>query len=294
MHSPARRLLRPLAAILVLGAAARAQQTWTFDETTTGQDIHWTSPTTVSPSAVAYDTSYHLDLVEVKIHYLFFTLGPFDITDQIPPEVQTGGGNFAGPAPVTLFGGQVAYPLPPDPPSVAADIGIGLDAAGAGSFDARNVVLGNITLDVAPFGTITAQIVSVHIKGSLTIGATQWLDLGGALAGSVGEPLLHGDGPLSALSPLSITVANAQPNAGLTLIAGFFVVDLPFKGGALVPSPDVIVLGLNTGPTGSLTLGTTWPAGVPAGFTVYVQGWISDAAGPAGFAATNGVSGTAP
>ena len=76
MHSPARRLLRPLAAVLVLAAAARAQQTWTFDETTTGQDIHWTSPTTVSPSAVAYDTSYHLDLVEVKIHYLFFTLAP--------------------------------------------------------------------------------------------------------------------------------------------------------------------------------------------------------------------------
>ncbi|HEX5011892.1 MAG TPA: hypothetical protein VFY71_15975, partial [Planctomycetota bacterium] len=256
--------------------------------------IHWTSSTAVNPAAAAYDSSYHLDLVEVKIHYLFFTLGPFDITDQIPPEVQTGGGSFDGPAPLTLFGGQVAYPLPPDPPSVAADIAIGLNASGAGSFDASNVVLGSITLDVAPFGTITAQIVSVHIQGSLSIEATQWQDLGGALAGSLGLPLLTGDGPLTALSPLSLSVANAQPNAGLTLIAGFFDAELPFKGGTLVPSPDIIVLGLSTGPAGSFTLGTTWPAGVPAGFHVDVQGWIADAAGPKGFAATNGLSGTAP
>jgi len=293
MSSPAHRL-GPLAAVLLLLAGARAQQTWTFDETTTGQDIHWTSSTTVNPAAAVYDTSYHLDLVEVKIHYLFFTLGPFDITDQIPPEAQGGSGTFDGPAPLTLFGGQVAYPLPPDPPSVAADIGIGLNASGAGTFDASNVVLGNITLDVAPFGTITAQIVSVHIMGSLSIEATQWQDIGGALAGSLGLPVLTGDGTLTALSPLSLSVANAQPNAGLTLIAGFFDTELPFKGGTLVPSPDVVVLGLSTGPTGSLTLGTTWPAGVPAGFHVYVQGWISDPAGPKGFAATNGLSGTAP
>src|SRR5262245_4364473 len=184
MHHPARHLLRPLVVAAVLVAGTRAQQTWTFDQTTTGQDIHWTSLTTVNPAAAAYDTSYHLDLVEVKIHYLFFTLGPFDITDQIPPDVQTGGGNFAGPAPVTLFGGQVAYPLPPDPPSVAADIGIGLNASGAGYFDAANVVLGSITLDVPPFGTIPAQIVSVRIKGSLTIAATQRQGLSGTLEGN--------------------------------------------------------------------------------------------------------------
>ena len=283
----------PAAALLALAGAAAAQQTWTFDQTTTGQDIHWASPTTVNPNSVAYDTSYHLDLVEVKVKYLIFTLGPFDITNQIPPEAQSGSGNFPGPAPITLFGDHVAYPLPPAAPSVAADIAMGLDATGHGFFDATNVTLGTITMDVPPFGTITAQIVSVHIKGSLTIAETQWLDRENALPGSLGAPTLSGAGDLVAGHPMSVTVANALANASLTIVAGFSEIDAPFKGGFLVPSADVLVVGLGTGPAGSLTLGTAWPAGVPAGFTFYVQGWIADPAGPKGFAATNGLAGTA-
>ncbi len=286
-------VVRLSAAALLLAAAAPAQQTWVFDQTTTGQAIHWVSPTNVAPDAVGYDTQYQLDLVEVKVKYLIFTLGPFDITDQIPPEVASGGGNFAGPSPIVLFSGNVTYPEPPDPPSVSADLAMGLNAAGFGFFDADNVVLGQITLDVPPFGTITATITSVRIKGSLTIDETQWVDLGAALAGTAGEPVLAGTGDLVADQPMSITLDGALPSASLTLVVGFSQVLLPFKGGLLVPSPDLIVAGLATGPTGSLTLGATWPTGVPAGFELVLQAWIADPAGPAGFAASNGLSGTA-
>jgi len=295
MHRSARRPLSlAVTAALLLAASARAQQTWNFDQTTTGQEIHWTSPTAVNPGAISYDTTYHIDVVEVKVKYLIFNLGPFDITDQIPPEVQTGSGNVPGPAPITLLSQQVAYPEPPAAPSVAADLSLGLNAGGSGFLDADNVVLGSITLDVPPFGTITAQITSVRLKGSLTIEATQWLNIGNGLAGTLGEPVLAGDGPLAANTPMSVTMSNGRPNAMMVLIAGFAEADLPFKGGTLVPSPDVLVPGLPTGPGGTLTLGATWPPGVPAGFAIYLQGWITDPAGPHGFAATNGLTGVAP
>jgi hypothetical protein len=38
----------------------------------------------------------------------------------------------------------------------------------------------------------------------------------------------------------------------------------------------------------------TWPAGVPSGFELYVQAWIQESAGPAGFAATNGIKALTP
>ena len=69
MSLRARRLVLPsvATAILALAAAASAQQAWTFDVTTTGQDIHWISPTAVNPNSPGYDTTYHIDLVEVKV-----------------------------------------------------------------------------------------------------------------------------------------------------------------------------------------------------------------------------------
>lgn len=284
-------LLR-LAFVLALGSAAGAQQTWSFDQTTSGQDVHWVSPTAVDPSSVGFDTSFAITLVSVKVKYLFLTLD-VDVTDQLPPEALGGTGNFAGPAPVLLFSDTVTYPPPPDPTSLGATIAMGLDATGHGYFDATGVTLGTVAIEFPPFGTVTAQILSVRIAGSLTIDETQWVQLGGALAGAAGEPALTGDGELSVGLPMSITVASALPGAPLTLVVGFSQLGLPFKGGTLVPSVDLLVSGLATGPSGTLTLGASWPAGVPAGFTFLVQGWLVDPAGPQGLAATNGLSGTA-
>jgi hypothetical protein len=37
-----------------------------------------------------------------------------------------------------------------------------------------------------------------------------------------------------------------------------------------------------------------WPAGVPSGFSLWVQHWVADLASPTGLAASNGVRGTTP
>lgn len=118
----------------------------------------------------------------------------------------------------------------------------------------------------------------------------RWTDLGHAKTGSAGLPELSGSGPLAAGSANSLALVHAATVAPTTLVVGFSVVNLPFKGGTLVPSPDVL-LGLSTTATGTLLLPFTWPTGVPAGMSVIFQAWIKDVGAAGGLAASNGLAG---
>ena len=123
-----------------------------------------------------------------------------------------------------------------------------------------------------------------------------WVDLGFALAGTQGDPLLVGSGSLVADTPLSIALSSARAGAFAHLVVGYNAVNLPFYGGTLVPdiSPPGFFVTLFTDGAGSLTLNETWPPGVPSGFELYLQYWIDDPATPAGLAASNAVVGTTP
>ena len=143
-------------------------------------------------------------------------------------------------------------------------------------------------------GDILAQ--NVHCDG--TLGApdltAHWTDLGQGLAGTNGVPTLAGQGTLCPGAPFTITLAGARTNAGATILAGLSAVSSPFKGGVLVPSPDIVVAGLTTGPSGSFALGSDWPTNLPSGFALILQVWVADPAGPKGYAATNGLEGVSP
>ena len=72
-----------------------------------------------------------------------------------------------------------------------------------------------------------------------------------------------------------------------------FKANLPFKGGLLVPSPMLIVtFGLNG--AGAASLPGTWPAGIPSGASIWMQGWIPDDDGPVGLVATAALQIIAP
>jgi hypothetical protein len=116
-----------------------------------------------------------------------------------------------------------------------------------------------------------------------------WSDLGGALAGTSTEPVLVGSGVLSAGQTIGLDATGALPLAPAALVLGASELGLPLKGGTLVPNPDFIVFGLAIAGDGSFSLSAPWPAGVPAGVPLVAQLWITDAAGPKGFAASNGV-----
>jgi hypothetical protein len=118
-----------------------------------------------------------------------------------------------------------------------------------------------------------------------------WRDVGGAMAGTSGLPLLVGEGPLAPDESYRVTLSNAVLHSAVHLVVGTTDLMLPFKGGTLVPNPEFIVYGIPT-VNGGLMLSSVWPAGTPSGLNIYVQFWIPDAAGPKGFAASNGIEGT--
>ncbi|HZM01250.1 MAG TPA: hypothetical protein VFD43_13470 [Planctomycetota bacterium] len=121
-----------------------------------------------------------------------------------------------------------------------------------------------------------------------------WTNLGNALAGGPGEPLLEGAGTLLAGDPVTLTLSNALPDSQSALFLGFTAISAPFKGGVLVPAPDLLIPVLPTGPVGEVALSATWPASFPPSATLYFQHWIMDPAGPSGFSASNGLSATSP
>jgi hypothetical protein len=131
--------------------------------------------------------------------------------------------------------------------------------------------------------------------GTRLIGTTPlWSDLGQQLAGTPGVPFLAGSGALVAGAPLSITLSDAKALAPAALAIGTAPLNAPFKGGVLVPAPNLVLGGLLTNASGGWQALGTWPAGIPSGFGLWMQAWIADASGPAGFAASNGLFALTP
>ena len=122
-------------------------------------------------------------------------------------------------------------------------------------------------------------------------------DLGQALAGSNGLPVLTGTGTLVAGEPMALSLTNALANTTTYLVVGLAAINLPFNGGTLVPAfeaPNGTFLIRTTDGAGELVLGGPWIAGVPAGTELFFQHWLVDAAGPFGFAASNALRGVTP
>ncbi|HEX5012404.1 MAG TPA: hypothetical protein VFY71_18595 [Planctomycetota bacterium] len=127
-----------------------------------------------------------------------------------------------------------------------------------------------------------------------TFGGLQaWTDLGAGLAGAAGVPSLLGTGTLCAGQADQLTLGGAAPSAAATLVFGLSVIDAPFKGGTLVPTP-LLLLGLPTDASGAATLPFTLPAGIPPDTELDFQVWVPDAGGPHGLAASNGLRGVTP
>ena len=117
--------------------------------------------------------------------------------------------------------------------------------------------------------------------------------LGDGLAGSGGPPYLSVFGTLAGGTPLRLLLEDAPPSAVASLVVGLVQLGAPFKGGVLVPSPD-LVLPLVTDATGALDITGAWPGGVPAATDLFFQAWIPDASGPVGFVASGAAQGTTP
>jgi hypothetical protein len=130
-------------------------------------------------------------------------------------------------------------------------------------------------------------------RGALERGA--WASADRGLAGLHGKPCLVGEGTLLDGDPVELRLTNALEGSTSSLFLGLSVLDFPgFYGGTLYPFPDFHFSGIPTDGAGQWTIASTWPSGVPSGFTVFMQVWVGDAAAPFGLSGTNGVAATAP
>ncbi len=122
-----------------------------------------------------------------------------------------------------------------------------------------------------------------------------WGDLGFALGGVTGNPVLTGTGSLVGATPTTLTLTNALPNTVTAFVVAASRIDLPLFGGTLVPDvTQGLVLGLTTDANGTTSLTFPWPANTPSNLTFYMQFFVGDAAGPFGFSISNAVSATTP
>jgi hypothetical protein len=228
-----------------------------FDLCTTTQMFAWL--TTTAPAAGTVST-----------HYFF--------------DNQDGGfGWWAVEDPVFIVNGLMTYVGPGDFDSTwEGDVSFHVKAGDTFGFGVATIdcMFGPGVLDVSEFSFV----------------ADAWQNLGHGLAGVKGVPPLVGLGTLVAGTPYTLSLVDAAPLASAWLVLGVAELGAPFKGGVLVPdpAPPAALLLFSTGPTGRIILTGSWPAGLPAGFTFVMQYWVVDAAGPAGFSASNALSATTP
>ena len=121
-----------------------------------------------------------------------------------------------------------------------------------------------------------------------------WTYLPPALAGQAGLPLLHGSGSLQSGASFGLDLSHAAASTAAYLVAGAYRADLSVLGGVLIPSPDTLVGTFLTSSAGEVSLSASWPAGVPAGTTFYLQYVIYDPQAPQGYALSNGLRGLVP
>ncbi len=123
----------------------------------------------------------------------------------------------------------------------------------------------------------------------LTTSTSPWTELGhGSTA--TGRPVLEGIGP-TANGAITLSVTDAPAFALAALVAGSAFAGWPLPDVTLVPSPDVVVAGLQTDALGSWQLVSQLPAGIPSGSVFYLQVFVT-APGTA-LVATNALAFTA-
>jgi hypothetical protein len=160
------------------------------------------------------------------------------------------------------------------------------------------------TLPGGPVDAIAYHVEATDLGGNTGVSAETvflqgepgaWTSLGSGLAGAGGVPTLAGTGTLAPGTPGTLTLSGAAPSAAASLFVSLSSAPTPFKGGTLVPVPPVLTLPLVTNGSGAIPLAwASWPGGLPAATSVFVQYAIADAGAPAGVAMSNALEGLTP
>lgn len=151
---------------------------------------------------------------------------------------------------------------------------------GSGSFSVQVVLQGPGETNVGFRGALgdvdgdgALDFVHSGALGLVLYGNGPWTELGQSLAGGQGFSRLSGAGPLTPGSTVELLVEYARPNTPGFAVLGLSDLSAPFKGGTLVPFPDVI-LPITSDATGEALLSAPWPGGIPPGIQFFSQAWF--------------------
>jgi len=114
-----------------------------------------------------------------------------------------------------------------------------------------------------------------------------FVDMGFGLRGNY-APRLDGSGSLAAGNLCRLSFTQLPPSSVGILVVGVDLLYLPYKGGSLLPTLDLLLV-VPTGINGAVDLDTTMPSGIPSDLSIYAQGWFLDPGSPKRMSATNGL-----
>ena len=163
----------------------------------------------------------------------------------------------------------------------------GLDASG-GTFVATNSTSGAAVFDRF-LGAWAPSPPPLQGTNLYEASATPFWNRGFSLPGTNGiTPELRACGTLRAGDPMRLQLSNARPSSPMLMVIGALQAGVPFFGGILLPTTDV-VLSLGTDAQGNLI--ASFPtAGGLAHQVTHVHCWIYDPGAPQGMSASNALT----
>ena len=124
------------------------------------------------------------------------------------------------------------------------------------------------------------------------ISLSLWNTVENGLPGIDGIPRLTGTGGISTVTEASVALTSARPITGASLVIGTSLI-VDAAHGVLVPTPDIVVTGLQTSGVGTLNYQFAL-AGLAKGSVIYQQFLLVDSSAPGGIARSNTVAATVP
>ncbi|GJM22993.1 MAG: hypothetical protein DHS20C15_29080 [Planctomycetota bacterium] len=121
-----------------------------------------------------------------------------------------------------------------------------------------------------------------------------WVSLGQSLPAGALAPKFVGTGTLEPGSNARVELRDGLPLANAWMVLGLSELNAAFKGGVMCPAVDVLLGPFSLDASGEFGANFNFPAGVPSGTELFLQGWVSDPSGPLGFSASNCMLATTP
>jgi len=144
--------------------------TWSFIGTSSGDNVLWTSPSPITAIGDNYEMLYTINAATVMVSYIGITFGPIDVIDMLPEDVIETWRATTGPAPLDFGWIEVVAPADQDPPAIAFDWIVEIDAKGYVSYRMENLFLGQSDYDLGwPWGSVTVNVESGTIDSTLSI-----------------------------------------------------------------------------------------------------------------------------